>query len=152
MADLRHYLANKRNSQGEKLIIALVALVAPEFIFVWAMRQLLMARSIAKRCQEVSSEGTARAERNRRRLRDDKRDLDELPGIERKELAHITGRTLYISQGRRWRELEQIYSDLQKNAAVTEALAIRTDSADEVENESGDEIRVSHCHPLLTSR
>lgn len=39
---------------GEKLGIALLALLAPEFIFVWASRQWLRARSIAKECQEAA--------------------------------------------------------------------------------------------------
>lgn len=45
---------------GEKLAIALLALLAPEFIFVWALRQWLKARSIAKDCREVASLNVAR--------------------------------------------------------------------------------------------
>lgn len=40
----------------EKLLIALLALVAPEFIFVWALRQWLRARSIAEACSEAAEE------------------------------------------------------------------------------------------------
>lgn len=41
---------------GEKLIVATVALLAPEFIFAWSLRQWLVARSIASDCQQVASE------------------------------------------------------------------------------------------------
>lgn len=45
---------------GEKLFIALLALLAPEFIFVWALRQWLRARSIAKECSKAASTEEAR--------------------------------------------------------------------------------------------
>lgn len=39
----------------EKLAVALLALLAPEFIFLWAFRQWLGARSLAKECQKAAS-------------------------------------------------------------------------------------------------
>lgn len=55
-------------SLGEKLFIALLALLAPEFIFVWALRQWLRARSIAKECSDAASTEGAREGRKRRSI------------------------------------------------------------------------------------
>lgn len=41
---------------GEKVIVALVALLAPEFIFAWAVRQWIVARSIAADCRKAAAE------------------------------------------------------------------------------------------------
>lgn len=73
-------LADVCSGLAEKLAIALLALLAPEFIFVWALRQWLRARSIAKECREaVTSDGTpergARARDLRRQRRAAEKDL-----------------------------------------------------------------------------
>lgn len=39
----------------DKLSIALFALLAPEFIFVWSLRQLLRARRLAKECRDAAN-------------------------------------------------------------------------------------------------
>lgn len=52
---------------GEKLAIALLALRAPEFIFVWALRQWLRAHSIVKACQRAATTAYARDWRKQRR-------------------------------------------------------------------------------------
>lgn len=52
---------------GEKLAIALLALLAPEFIFVWALRQWLRARSIAEECRRAAATDNARDLRKQRR-------------------------------------------------------------------------------------
>lgn len=72
---LRRYLTNLVRRQlpsvltafGEKLAIALLALLAPEFIFVWALRQWLRARSIAEECREAATTDSARDWRKQRR-------------------------------------------------------------------------------------
>lgn len=42
-------------SLADKLFIAVLALLAPEFIFVWALRQWLRARSLAEECREADT-------------------------------------------------------------------------------------------------
>lgn len=61
----RHHLPAKLKVLAERLAIALLALLAPEFIFVWALRQWLRARSIAKECRKAAS--AERAKEGRRR-------------------------------------------------------------------------------------
>lgn len=70
-------LANICHGLGEKLAIALLALLAPEFIFVWALRQWLRARSIAKQCREAASAEGARERRVRVRNGRKERDAAE---------------------------------------------------------------------------
>ena len=47
-------LVDKIKAFVDRVLIALLALVAPEFIFVWALRQLLNARTIADKCQKAA--------------------------------------------------------------------------------------------------
>lgn len=56
LADLlRYQLTDTLSGLDEKIGIALLALLAPEFIFAWALRQWLRARSIAKKCRKAAS-------------------------------------------------------------------------------------------------
>lgn len=50
----RCYLRDMCASLADKLGIALLALLAPEFIFAWALRQWLRARSLAKECSTAA--------------------------------------------------------------------------------------------------
>lgn len=52
---------------ADKLFVALVALLAPEFIFAWALRQRLTAGRLAKECRKAASEPAAAEARLRRR-------------------------------------------------------------------------------------
>lgn len=56
----RRALLDKIQAFVDKLAVALLALLAPEFIFVWALRQRLNASSIAKRCQEAANNAATR--------------------------------------------------------------------------------------------
>lgn len=50
---------NPCTSLLEKLAIALLALLAPEFIFVWALRQRVRASSLVEECQGAAREARA---------------------------------------------------------------------------------------------
>lgn len=63
-------LIDKAKAFVNRVAVALLALLAPEFIFVWALRQLLSARIIAKRCQKAADGATQKhryAEEERKR-------------------------------------------------------------------------------------
>lgn len=57
-------IADAYSSLTEKVTIVLLGLLAPEFILVWALRQWLKARSLAKLCRDAAATETARAGRN----------------------------------------------------------------------------------------
>lgn len=56
-----YYLRDACESLLNKLAIALLALLAPEFIFVWALRQWLRAQSLADECRKAANEERPRS-------------------------------------------------------------------------------------------
>lgn len=88
MADLlQHQLPDTLTALIEKLAIALLALLAPEFIFVWALRQWLRARSIAEECQAAADTETAKEGRKRRSATNSTLTVDE----QRTQLDYLEG-------------------------------------------------------------
>lgn len=109
----RHQLVYMCISLGEKMAVALLALLAPEFIFVWALRQWLRARSIAEECRVAARQPSAVEGRRRRRAVEKDLEIAE----QREELKFL--RTSYAfprtpGQARRRETLTELFKAPEK--------------------------------------
>lgn len=74
----QHQLPDTLLGLGEKLFISLLALLAPEFIFVWVLRQWLRARSLADECRKAAMEAAEKGGRELRRVAHKRAELEYL--------------------------------------------------------------------------
>lgn len=141
----QHQLPEVLSGLGEKLLIALLALLAPEFIFVWALRQWLRARSLAKECSDAASTEEAREARKRRRLTNDTLTAAE----ERNEFQYLEA----LSPGKRTLAQKKRHENLQTREAdikeSEERSVLEISDAQTSESLSYVYIAELHSHPLV---
>lgn len=121
-----------------QLLVALIALLAPEFIFAWALRQRMQAGKLAKLCQLAAKQPAATEARKRRRdllEAEMRRDLDSL--------ETMTSNARTPDQNLRYDYLTSVVRG-PENKIVASAMSRRNNNASE-----RDETRESGIAPAI---